>query len=399
MAKTNNELRIDFLEIVIVLSRWKRTMVVTTTLAVAGAVLYALLTAREYTAQAVVVPKEDNIDVVSSFIKNMPTAKSQLKGNIFSPATDIENVYIAILKSKMLQLQVIRKFDLPAVYEFKKSRYYIEDVLRAYNRHVTSSLSDEGMLVIDVVDKSPQRAAEIANYIVGVMDEMYGNLAAEAAKNRRIFLGERLRIIKHDLTCCEDSLILFQTKNRIADVEQQAKATIDVGAIVEAKLLAVELDLNIARKAFTPDNQKVKEMEMSLAEMKKQRNVFSDVRESDLLLPLKLTPQIAGQFYRYQRNLKIQEVLFELVMQQYEAAKLEETRNTPHVQILDKADPPQKRSKPKRTRIVIAVFFISILLNFVCINLIEIYRRMRRDNTESYRKMVMIMNNILAFKR
>jgi uncharacterized protein involved in exopolysaccharide biosynthesis len=381
-------------------SRWKITIVLTTMLAVAGAVAFALLTPKEFTARAVVVPKEDNIDVVSSFIKNMPIAKNQLKGNIFSPATDIENVYIAILKSATLQMQVIRKFDLIKVYEFDKARrYFIEDVIKAFNKHVGCGLSDEGMLVIDVVDRSPQRASEMANYIVGIMDEMYGNLAVEAARNRRMFLEERLRIVRSDLASCEDSLIQFQTVNRIASVEQQAKATIDVGAIMEAKLMASELELNIARKSFSPDNERVKEMETNLAVMKKQRDAFSDVRESDLLLPLKMAPQAAGQFYRYRRNLKIQEILFELIMQQYEAAKLEEARNTPHIQILDKAYPPEKKTKPKRTRIVITVFFLSLLFNFVFVNLVEVYRRTKRDNTETYRKMALIAKNVLGLKR
>jgi len=398
MSTIKNEIRIDVLEMIFVLTRWKRTIVLTTAIAVAATVLFVLLVDPEYMAQAVVVPKEDNMDVVSSFIKNMPIAKSQLKGNLFSPATDIENVYLALLKSKTLQLDVIKKFDLPKVYEFTKKKYYIEDVLRAYNKHVTSILSDEGMLVIDVEDKSPQRAADMANYIVSVMDGIYGNLAAEAAKNRRIFLDERLRIIRRDLAGCEDSLTQFQIKNRIADVEQQAKATIDAGATVEARLLVTELELNIARKTFTQDNQKIKEMETSLSEMKKQRDALTDKRESNLLLPLKIAPQIGIEFLRLKRSLKIQEMLFELIMQQFEAAKLEEAKNTPHVQILDRADPPQKRNKPKRTRTVITIFLVSILFNFVFINIIELYKRMRRDNTEQYRKLAMIVKSLLAFK-
>ena len=263
-AQLKNEIRIDVLEMVTILAKWKRTIVFTTTLAVVAAVVGAYLIPPEYTAQAVVVPKEDNMDAVSSFIKNMPIAKSQLKGNIFSPATDIENVYIALLRSKTLQLYVINKFYLPNVYKFKKNKYFIEDVVRAYNRRVTTSLSDEGMLVVNVEDQSPRRAADMANYIVGVMDRIYGNLSVDAARNRRMFLEGRLQLVKHDMAECEDSLTQYQIKNRIADVEQQAKATIDAGATVEAKLLATELDLNISRKMFTSDNEKIKELEMKM---------------------------------------------------------------------------------------------------------------------------------------
>ena len=399
MSKTN-EIRIDVLEMILVFVRGKKTVILTTALVIAAVAAYALLAVPEYTAEAVVIPKEDNIDVVSSFIKNMPMAKSQLKGNLFSPATDIENVYIALVKSTTLQLDVIKKFNLIDVYKFsKRKKYYIEDVLKLYSKRVSCGLTDEGMLDIAVRDESPKRAADMANYITATMDDMYGNLAAEAARSRRIFLDERLKLIRRDMAACEDSLTQFQMKNRIADVEQQAKATIDAGATVEAKLLAEELELNIAKKTFTPDNEKIKEMEMNLAEMKKQRDALTDVRETSLLLPLKIAPQVAIQFFRFKRDLKIQEMLFELVMQQYEAAKLEEAKNTPHIQILDKADAPQKRSKPKRTRLVMTAFFISLLLNFIFLNIAEMFQKMRRDNSESYRKIVLILRTLLAFKR
>ena len=328
----------------------------------------------------------------------MPIAKNQLKGNIFSPATDIENVYLAVLKSRKLQLDVIHTFDLANVYKFRKGHYFIEDVLKAFNKRVKSYISDEGMLFVTVEDESPKRAADIANYITSVMDNIYGNLAVETARNRRIFLEEQLRIIKKDLRNCEDSLTQFQVINRIVDVEQQAKATIDAGAMVEAKLLATELELNIAKKTFTPDNQKIKEMETNLAEMKKQRESLTDVRESSLLLPLKIAPQVGIAFVRLKRNLKVQELAFEFIMQQYEAAKFEEAKNTPHVQILDRADPPEKRSKPKRKRMVATAFLLSMIFNFIIVNALENFKRMRRDNTENYRKIVMIMKNIAAMK-
>ena len=398
MSNATSEIRIDVLDSIMVLSRWKKTVLFTTLLFVITAIALALTMKPQYIATTVVIPKEDNMDVVSSFIKNMPIAKNQLKGNIFSPATDIENVYLAVLKSRKLQLDVIHTFDLANVYKFRKGHYFIEDVLKAFNKRVKSYISDEGMLFVTVEDESPKRAADIANYITSVMDNIYGNLAVETARNRRIFLEEQLRIIKKDLRNCEDSLTQFQVINRIVDVEQQAKATIDAGAMVEAKLLATELELNIAKKTFTPDNQKIKEMETNLAEMKKQRESLTDVRESSLLLPLKIAPQVGIEFVRLKRNLKVQELAFEFIMQQYEAAKFEEAKNTPHVQILDRADPPEKRSKPKRKRMVATAFLLSMIFNFIIVNALENFKRMRRDNTENYRKIVMIMKNIAAMK-
>jgi tyrosine-protein kinase Etk/Wzc len=399
MARTNNEFQVDFLDIFIILSRWKKTIFIISFLFVSVAIVLALTVIPEYTASAVIMPKEDNMDVASSFIKNISSAKSQLKGNIFSPATDLENVYIAILKSRKLQLDVINKFDLVDVYKFKRQKYFIEDVLRVFNKKVSAGLSEEGMIVINVKDNSPKRAADIANYIVDKMDEIYGNLSVESARNRRIFLEDRLSVIKNDLANAEDSLKIFQIKNGIVDVTQQEKATIDAAAGVEAKLLAMELELNIAKKIYNADNQKIKEMENNLSEMKKQRDNFTDIRETSLLLPLKIAPDLGVKFFRLKRGLKIQEMLFELVMQQYETTKIEEAKNTPHIQILDRADPPQKRTKPKRTRMVIGAFAASLIFNFILVNFLELVTRMKRERTENYLKILTVINNIVPGRK
>ncbi len=397
--KSHNEIRINILDMILILIKWKKTFIWITILFVIAAVLFALLAEKQYCAVSVIIPREDNTDVVSSYIKNIPMIKSQLKGNIFSPATDLENVYIALLKSRTLQLEVIRKFDLAAVYKLKnKKHYFIEDVIRAYNKHVGGEISDEGMLIVGVLDSDPQRAADIANYITVVLNNIYMDLSVETARNRRIFLEERLKIIKNDLSTCEDSFTQFQIRNGVVDLDKQAGATVEAAAAVEARLLAEELDLNIAKKTLFSDNPRIKEMESDLAELRKQRSYFTDKRHSDLLLPMKIAPALGLQFFRLKRDLKIQELLFELVMQQYEAAKLEEAKNTPHVQILDQATPPQKREKPKRKQIVIFAFCASIIFNFIFINFLEIFERMRLENTDNYRKIMLIAGSIIARK-
>ena len=54
------------------------------------------------------------------------------------------------------------------------------------------------------------------------------------------------------------------------------------------------------------------------------------------------------------RDAKIKEMLFELLTKEYEIAKIEEAKSMPTIQVLDKADVPEKKCKPKRTRMVLA---------------------------------------------
>jgi len=393
-----NEIRINVLDVLLILTKWKKTFLISTAIFVVVAVLLGLLAEKQYRATAIILPQEENMDLVSSYMKGMQSFRSQMKGNIFSPASDLENVLIAILKSRKLQLEVIQKFDLAAIYKLKKNNYFIEDVLNAFTLHVKWPISDEGMLFIEVLDSDPKRAANIANYITVVLNDIYMNLSVETARNRRIFLEERLKIIKTDLASCEDSFTQFQIKNGVIDLDKQSGVTVDAAAAVEARMLAAELNLNIAKKIYLPENQSIKEMELNFSELKKQRDYFVNNRHSDLLLPMKTVPKLGAQFIRLKRDLKIQEMLFELVIQQFEAAKLEEAKKTPQLQMLEQATPPQKREKPKRSLMVIFAFCASIVFNFVLINLLEIFKRMQLENTDNYRKIVLIASSIVARK-
>jgi uncharacterized protein involved in exopolysaccharide biosynthesis len=66
------------------------------------------------------------------------------------------------------------------------------------------------------------------------------------------------------------------------------------------------------------------------------------------------TPDAAGSDYlsKY-RDVKYHELLFELMARQYELAKLDETRDGPVVQVVDKAVPAEWKSKPKRALIAV----------------------------------------------
>ena len=62
------------------------------------------------------------------------------------------------------------------------------------------------------------------------------------------------------------------------------------------------------------------------------------------------------------RDAKIKEMLFELLTREYEIAKIEEAKSMPTIQILDTAVVPEKKSKPKRTQIVLLAGVTSLFV-------------------------------------
>jgi uncharacterized protein involved in exopolysaccharide biosynthesis len=66
---------------------------------------------------------------------------------------------------------------------------------------------------------------------------------------------------------------------------------------------------------------------------------------------------------------KYYEFLYELLGKQYELARIDEAKDATIIQVLDKGVEPDRKSKPKRTLIVLlstlVAFFFSVLWAFI----------------------------------
>jgi len=87
------------------------------------------------------------------------------------------------------------------------------------------------------------------------------------------------------------------------------------------------------------------------------------------------------------RDLKIQETIFEFLTQQYEVAKIEEAKNTPTVQILDRAIPPVFRSRPHRKMIVLVAGGLSLIVSTFLAFLFESLAHLRPEDQAKLQEM------------
>lgn len=98
-------------------------------------------------------------------------------------------------------------------------------------------------------------------------------------------------------------------------------------------------------------------------QMKQAKNTLTDAE-----LHLDKTPNTSLQYMDAIRSVKYQEAVWEILAKQFEMAKLDEAKDFPLIQVLDHATPPEKKSKPKRSVIVLlatlVAFFLAVILAF-----------------------------------
>ena len=79
------------------------------------------------------------------------------------------------------------------------------------------------------------------------------------------------------------------------------------------------------------------------------------------------------------RDFKYQEALFELMLKQYELARLDEAREGAVMQVVDVAVVPERKSKPRVAAIGVVVLLLSAFSLLIFVLLRHFYRSARQD--------------------
>jgi uncharacterized protein involved in exopolysaccharide biosynthesis len=281
-----------------------------------------------------------------------------------APATPTD-IFIAMLKSRIMADDVIRRFDLIERYERKTK----QDARQALENATRIVLTKEKVIKVTVEDKDPQLASDMANFYVSNLDRLNQTLSVSKARENRKFIEQRVAETKQALVKLEDALKEFQTQNRTVAIETQSKAMIEAAAMIQAQIMSQEVQLQVMGTYLSPSNPEIARVQSSISELRKQLHIMESGKSSKERLPgdslrpaITSVPGLALQYGRLTRDLKVHETLYALLVSQYEQAKLVEARDTPTVQVLDPAIPAERKSRPKISLNVLIAGILSLLI-------------------------------------
>jgi len=275
-----------------------------------------------------------------------------------------DELYVALLKSDSVQRALADRFDLKTRYDVATYET-LRKVLPQYIR-VTSD-KKSGLISVEVDDKEPKFAADLANAHAGEITKVLGRLAVSEAQLRRVFFAGQLNETKENLIKAEQNLRSVQEKSGVIVLDKQAEALIAGAAQLRAMIAEREVQLKVLRTSATdqnPDvirlNSELRAMRVELARME-SRQGGADGSAVDI--PVGKLPEAGIEYVRARRELKLQETLLETMIRQYEAAKLDEAKEGPALQQVDIAQVPDRKSKPSVTLIVLAAGALAFLLS------------------------------------
>lgn len=378
-----------FIEFLTIVVKYRKFLFLFIFIITVGATAYALLAPKWYKSTASVLPAEKNdllstLSGISSLAKGFSASKGLAALTGGNSETDR---YLAILMSATVTNDVINKFELRKEYDLEDD--YYEKVLKEWQSNLEMEIQDEGNLTISVYDKDPQKAADIANYMVERLNEINTKLSVTNATANREFVEKRYLQNVADINTLEDSMQTFQEKFGVISVPDQLEATVKSMADIYSELYKKEVQYNVIKQTYGLDHPSALNTKIELDELQKKidqlnRGTDSSQKEVKLLIPFKEAPELGNSYLKIYRNLEIQYKILEFIQPLYEQAKVEEARNTPSVLVLDKAGPADRKSKPKGTIFALVSFVSSTIIGLVLIFFLELINRLKKQYPEKH---------------
>lgn len=348
---------------------YRKLISIVTILAFFVSIAISLMLPKIYRSKAMILPPQQEQGIFGAMFGQLGGISS-VAGDVLGSRSQTE-LYVSILKCEALKDQIINRCDLMKVYN-KKNRASVYNIMDK-NVSITAGKKD-GIISISVEDTDPKRAADIANIYIEELNALLVKMSSNTAFSNKSYLEQRLVNAKTDLARAEDAIKLFQNENKAIDINEQSKGSIKAVAELMAQSAVLEVQLASLKRQFTDNSQEVKTVMASIDNIKSQISKLEGKGRSSALPSLGSVPEIAQEYLRLMRKFKIQESLVEVLTKQFEMYKLSETKNFSGLQIIQKAQPPELKSKPKRLYIVLMSTFFAFVFSYITCCIIRSYK-------------------------
>jgi uncharacterized protein involved in exopolysaccharide biosynthesis len=331
-----------------------------------GVVLCFVLPVR-YTATTKIMPPQQTQSTASMLMMNQLTgggggALAALAGGGLG-LKNPNDIYIGLLTSRPIADAIIQKFGLASEYHSKdmtKARKKLADYTE-----VTSEKN--GFIAVSVTDKDKKRVAEMANAYIGQLRVLTKSIAVTEASQRRLFYEEQLKQAREALVGAEFAFQQVQQQKGLIQLDAQAKAMIESLSLLRAQVAAKQVEVQALSSYSTEQNPDVQLAERELASMQAEESRLEQNNHVSGIAGLGLgNVSAAGQEYlRASHELQYQQALFDMLMKQYDAAKLDESKDAAIIQVVEPAIEPDRKSTPKRVIILVLSIFLGFFVGCI----------------------------------
>ncbi len=324
---------LDSTNLVIFLLRYRKILIIVSLVAAIVSAIVSLLMEERYLSTVIFFPAN-----TSSVSKAVMTEDVTGKNDIvaFGEEEQAEQM-LQILYSDVIRNKVIEKYDLMNHYEIDQDdEYKLTKLIKTWEDRVSFKRTEFMSIRIDVLDKDPQMAADIANEIARLVDEAKNRMQQDRAR-------EALKVIEEEY---------FKMRDHMKEVDDSLTQIREKGVLEYEK--QVEMLSEKFYEAIANGNSRaVNVLQSKLDTLAKYGSAYNALADNA----------------EYERERLI------LLRSKYEETTVDATKDVPHKFVVNQAWPSEKKAYPIRWLIVVVSTFSAFLLTVLGIIASENYKR------------------------
>lgn len=317
-----------------------------------------------FTASTSFLPPQQQQSASASLIASLGSL-----GGLAGAATGLKNPndqFMAFLKSRRIEDKLVERFKLIERYEVD----LLTDARLKLEKRTRISSGKDNLITIEVDDRDPAFAADLANAHVEELAGLIQRFALTEAQQRRAFFENQLLITKNQLTKAEQAL--RATGVNSSALKSNPATAVAAVARMQAEIASQEIKISSMR-GYLADT--APQYRQALADLSTLRTQLGKLEK-----PSETQSANDSDYVARFRDVKYYETLFELFAKQFELAKVDESKEGSKIQILDLAQPPEKKSKPKKGLITLIATLATAMLLLLFVFTRQSFRKMKTSS-------------------
>lgn len=301
----------------------------------------SFLIPNRYTAKTVLLPPSEESDIgsVLSGLAGSP-ALSRAFG---LEASEKTNLYLGVIQSTTVSRRLVERFDLLRRYKKKD----VEKAVRELDEHTGVLTTPEGFVQIEVTEKDPKLAADLANAYAEELDRFLRTSTNTNARRRREYLDERVDETRLALKKAEEALRDLQLAKKMPMLGPDYSGAGAAVSDLVANRVRREVELGTLESVSRTASPRVLQLRSEIAQLNAE---------------ISKLPPAATRGAQMLREIRIQERVLMVLSEERERARLVELKNMSSVEVVDNAVPPIHKSSPRRAFIGIGAFALSFVV-------------------------------------
>ena len=336
---------------------------------------------QHYVASSSLLPpkKDGGSGGLSSFIQNFTGGGLNL-GSIGQ--SDQSKVFGEIIKSRTVAEYIIDKMQLKKNKSFKGISNenlvgfivssLIVDVDKSGLIYVSADVATGYLPSSSEGKQASKFASDMANAAVEGLDIVIRNRSMSSARQSKEYVEKEIERYLIKLDSVETKLEEFQKSNKVLAIDEQTQAIVTQSIELGSQLAKADLEKNLALLEYQPNSpqyQFYSRQHELLSEQYRKVQSGGLTKDESFSIPLDDVPKLIKEYTTLFRERKIiEQVMLYLETQRHQEA-IQEKRDVPVVEVLDKAYPPEDRYSPKRSMmallgVILSIIFLIIYISF-----------------------------------